>query len=635
MNKQPLEKKHRFVLSIQTKILLWSGISFFISATLIILYAALALRTGATGPAEEKALDVARGQSSEIRGVLETTLSAGKTFTQSVIGVKTEGVELSRDQINAMLRQVLKANPQYVGVDVLFEPNAFDGRDAEFINSEGSDANGRFLPYWTRGDTGKIQVELLQEYDTSDWYQCPKTTKVSCLIDPYIYPVQGKDVWMTSLVVPFVVNDKFLGITGIDTPVTFLQELADKADIYNGNGKLAIISNNGTLLGVTGHPDLIGQPVQALHNDFSAEDYQKLRNGEETLRYDPQDQSLEVFVPIQVGDTATPWSVNVIIPNAAIVADASRQMWLMIGIGGGLFLGSLLALFFAARRIAQPIRKITDVALQVAGGNLNVVADVQSTDETGILADTFNQMTEQLRTSINTLEQRVADRAKALTTSAEVSRRLALVTNTRQLAKEVVEQVQSAFHYYHAHIYFVDPESKDLVMAGGTGEAGATMLARGHKIPNGRGLVGRAASTNSPILVPDVTQEEGWLPNPLLPETRSEAAVPIALGSQVLGVLDVQQNVVNGLGEDDINLLQSLAGQVAISLQNARTFEEATAKAEREALINTIGQKIQRAPTVEDTLKIAVRELGSAIGAAHVGANISGHRHNGNTKEDN
>jgi GAF domain-containing protein len=119
-----------------------------------------------------------------------------------------------------------------------------------------------------------------------------------------------------------------------------------------------------------------------------------------------------------------------------------------------------------------------------------------------------------------------------------------------------------------------------------------------------------------------VTKEEGWLPNPLLPETRSEAAVPIAIGNQILGVLDVQQNVVNGLGEDDISLLQSLAGQVAITLQNARTFEETTAKAKREALINTIGQKIQRAPTVEDTLKIAIRELGSAIGAQRVSASI-------------
>ncbi len=152
------------------------------------------------------------------------------------------------------------------------------------------------------------------------------------------------------------------------------------------------------------------------------------------------------------------------------------------------------------------------------------------------------------------------------------------------------------------------------------------MLARGHKIPTGRGLVGRVASTNTPILVPDVTKEEGWLPTPLLPETRSEAAVPIAIGNQVLGVLDVQQNVVNGLGEDDISLLQSLAGQIAITYQNARTFEETTAKAEREALINTIGQKIQRAPTVEDTLKIAIRELGMALGASSVKINVSASR---------
>jgi nitrate/nitrite-specific signal transduction histidine kinase len=290
---------------------------------------------------------------------------------------------------------------------------------------------------------------------------------------------------------------------------------------------------------------------------------------------------------------------------------------------------------FISRSITVPVSYLTQVAKEISSGKLEARAVSNTTDEVGTLGAALNSMTSQLQDVFHTLEQRVADRAKALTTSAEVTRRLALARNTRQLATEVVEQVQSAFHYYHAHIYFVDAESKDLVMAGGTGEAGATMLARGHKIPNGRGLVGRAASSNTPILVPDVTREEGWLPNPLLPETRAEAAVPIALGDQVLGVLDVQQNVVNGLGEDDISLLQSLAGQVAITLQNARTFEEATAKAEREALINTIGQKIRRAVTVEDALKIAVRELGSAVGASRVGANISPHRHNGNAMGNN
>ena len=167
-------------------------------------------------------------------------------------------------------------------------------------------------------------------------------------------------------------------------------------------------------------------------------------------------------------------------------------------------------------------------------------------------------------------------------------------------------------------------------MAGGTGEAGAILLASGHKIAQGRGLVGRAATTNAPVLVPDVSKAEGWLPNVLLPDTKSEVAIPISSGKQVLGVLDVQQNVVNGLDQEDVSLLQSLAGQVAISLQNARSFEQSKSQAELETLVNAIGQKIQRATTVEDTLQTAIRELGTALGATRVQAVIAGKQNNSN-----
>ena len=279
---------------------------------------------------------------------------------------------------------------------------------------------------------------------------------------------------------------------------------------------------------------------------------------------------------------------------------------------------SILVGFFIANGIVQPVTQLEKAAGQMEAGNLAVQADVKSGDEIGALAVAFNGMASRLRQTTADLEQRalkLEQQSQVIQTSAEVSRRLSTILDEQELAITVVEQVQSAFDYYHAHIYLFNEKGNSLIMRGGTGEAGQTMLAQGHQIAPGQGLVGRAAQTNTAVLVPDVSRDESWLANPLLPDTKAETAVPIAIGDQVVGVLDVQHDVVNGLNQDDVDLLQSLTNQIAVALRNSRTFSETQQQAEQETRLNTINQKIDAASTTEQVMQIAVRELGELIGA--------------------
>jgi ribose transport system substrate-binding protein len=237
---------------------------------------------------------------------------------------------------------------------------------------------------------------------------------------------------------------------------------------------------------------------------------------------------------------------------------------------------AVIAAIGISQFLVKPISRLTDAAQQIAKGNLKVRATADADDEIGTLAVAFNVMTDQLQVVIDTLEQRITDRTRRLETLVEVSQQLSSFLDLSDLMRQVVILTKETFNYYHVHIYLLDETQETLLMTEGYGEAGAEMKRQVHTISldAGKSLVAQAAREGRTVTVANVRENPDWLPNPLLPDTRAEMAVPVVLKDEVVGVLDVQSEVVGGLTNEDEATLQALANQIATGMRNARLFSE-------------------------------------------------------------
>jgi len=297
----------------------------------------------------------------------------------------------------------------------------------------------------------------------------------------------------------------------------------------------------------------------------------------------------------------------------------------------GLVIAAILAgvvVFFGlyvAQSLSGPVVRLTAVADQIAAGDIQVQAKIETGDEIGTLARAFNTMTAQLREFIVSLEERVTARTKDLATVAEVGTATATIRESKMLLQEVVDLTKERFHLYHSHIYLLDEKGENLELTAGAGEPGRIMVAEGRSIPLSleKSLVARAARERKGITVNDVTQSPDFLTNPLLPNTHSELAVPMLVGGKLIGVFDIQSDLVGRFTDSDIHIQTTLASLVATSIQNVQSFEQSRKQAEFESLVNAIGQKLQRATSIEETLKIGIREVGMALSASQVSASIS------------
>jgi GAF domain-containing protein/HAMP domain-containing protein len=261
-----------------------------------------------------------------------------------------------------------------------------------------------------------------------------------------------------------------------------------------------------------------------------------------------------------------------------ITSNVIRQ-FLALGIVVSLI--SVIASLLVTRSIATPLADLAKVASRIAAGDLGLAAQVERADEIGALAHAFNSMTAQLRDLIGSLERRVADRTRNLQAAAEVSHTTTSVLDPDQLLRQVVDLARQRFDLYYVGLFLLDKERRFAVLRAGTGEAGQHMLARGHQLEvGGQSMIGQCVVGDEARIALDVGAEAVRFDNPFLPKTRSEMALPLRSRGRVIGAMTVQSTQAAAFDESHIAVMQTMADQVAVAIDNARLFTQTQAALE-------------------------------------------------------
>ncbi|AST08020.1 chemotaxis protein [Anoxybacillus flavithermus] len=374
----------------------------------------------------------------EVEGIFNGAQKVAQSFGEYMLFAKRHG--LTREQILEHMHHLLERNEQLLGIYTLWEPNALDGKDREYVNKEAHDATGRFVPYVVRSD-GKMIVEASLDYDkegTGDYYLVPKKTKKPLLLEPYTYTVNGKDILLTSLIFPLLdpTTNEFLGIVGVDFEVSFLQQLVSKEKPLGGF--LNFITGDGTIIASGAGEQFIGKTITL---DKEKTVLKRIANGEhftdEIYSQLLQDDMLRAFAPIELSLFEKDWALVLSVPSSTAFERIEKLV--VNGTIGILLLILLLALFiiFTLRRILLPVRHAAHTAEQIAQGQLNVqITALPYNDEIGTLTKAMKTMAENLREQIGTL----SDESKVLTDEAE---RIAISAEQNSKASAYVHEVMS------------------------------------------------------------------------------------------------------------------------------------------------------------------------------------------------
>jgi GAF domain-containing protein/HAMP domain-containing protein len=254
-----------------------------------------------------------------------------------------------------------------------------------------------------------------------------------------------------------------------------------------------------------------------------------------------------------------------------------------------MFIGALVISIWVGQIITRPLKRLSNTVDQITRGNLTARVEINTRDETGLLARSFNTMAERLYETLSGLEDRIMERTSELEKISEtnayrasqfeaiarISRTISSTQSLEKLLPQITETISEELGFYHTGIFLLDNHKEYAVLVAANSEGGQRMLARSHRLRVGEtGIVGYATRSGEPRIALDVGLDAVYFNNPDLPETHSEIALPLRIGLEIIGALDVQSIKTNAFSQEDVSILSTLADQVSIAIQNARSYQQ-------------------------------------------------------------
>ncbi|AWQ83148.1 methyl-accepting chemotaxis protein [Pseudomonas aeruginosa] len=474
-------------LSIQWKITLLAGLCLLGVVALLVglsvyrmQHSSVLVKSASTQMLDESArlrLE-ARGelQALRIQRYFMDAFQYGKGFSRQILFLRDQAQKRFldaydlREDLTRQVRTALAANPEVLGLYVVFEPNALDGKDELFVDQPalGSNDKGRFSLYWAQATPGQLESESMVESELADtssgpsgaaynaWYTCPKESGQPCVLDPYFDKVGERQLLMTSIAFPLELDGKVIGVMGLDINLSNLQALSEQGnrELYDGVGQVGILSPAGLFAGNSRDAGLLGKNLAKADPQHAGELLQLLAAGKSRLFNENDD--LKVLQPLQPIPGAKPWGVLLEVPKSALLGPAlalERQLddmrregtWVELGLGLGAAVLGLLVLWLSARGVTRPILGVAHMLRDIASGEGDLTQRLPHTgrDELGELAGWFNRFLDKLQPIIRDVKVSVRDARSTADQSAAISSQTS--AGMQQQFREI-DQVATASH---------------------------------------------------------------------------------------------------------------------------------------------------------------------------------------------